>query len=580
MLTKLTIRNLKCLDDAEIELGNSVVFVGPNNSGKTTALQALALWHVGLDKWMERRGADAKASRRPGVAINRKDLTVGPVPRANLLWRDLHVRDVLRADGKQRTENVRIEVLVEGIWKNDAWTCGLEFDYANEESFYCRPLRSSPDAASERMDVPDAAKHVRVAYLPPMSGLAAEEVRLEAGTVRVRIGEGRTAEVIRNLCHQVYESDPSAWKDIAGRIEWLFGAEFPPPRYDQDRGELTMSYRERDNVLDISSAGRGLHQMLLLLAYMHANNNAVLLLDEPDAHLEILRQQQVYDVLTEVARACKSQLLIATHSEVLLREAAERDVVVAFLGRPHRIADRGQQLRKALAEIPWEDYYLARQTGWILYLEGSTDLSILREFAKTLGHPAGSLLERPFVHYVGNQPADARKHFYGLREAYPDLRAILIVDHISTQLQPTAELAEHMWKRREMENYLCSPIALRAYAEDEAREAMGEDSLFAQGEAERRRNTMEECIRLIVPPIALDRPEDPYWVEEQGSRLLERVFEEYYKRLGIENLMRKTNYHHLARFVPRDLIDSEIADQLDHIFAVASKVNERRNPDP
>jgi predicted ATP-dependent endonuclease of OLD family len=43
MLTKLTIRNFKLFDEVEIELADHVVFVGPNNSGKTSALQALAL---------------------------------------------------------------------------------------------------------------------------------------------------------------------------------------------------------------------------------------------------------------------------------------------------------------------------------------------------------------------------------------------------------------------------------------------------------------------------------------------------------------------------------------------------------
>src|SRR5271165_6827443 len=48
VLTNLRIKNFKRLEDVEIELGKTVVFVGPNNSGKTTALQALALWEIGL----------------------------------------------------------------------------------------------------------------------------------------------------------------------------------------------------------------------------------------------------------------------------------------------------------------------------------------------------------------------------------------------------------------------------------------------------------------------------------------------------------------------------------------------------
>ena len=103
-----------------------------------------------------------------------------------------------------------------------------------------------------------------------------------------------------------------------------------------------MTYQERGARLDLSSSGRGLQQTLLLLAYMCANPGAVLLLDEPDAHLEILRQRQIYRLLTEVATESGSQVIAASHSEVLLNEAAGRDVVVAFVGPPHRIDDRGQ----------------------------------------------------------------------------------------------------------------------------------------------------------------------------------------------------------------------------------------------
>ena len=42
MLTRLRIRSFKLFDDVELELGERVVLIGPNNAGKTTALQALA----------------------------------------------------------------------------------------------------------------------------------------------------------------------------------------------------------------------------------------------------------------------------------------------------------------------------------------------------------------------------------------------------------------------------------------------------------------------------------------------------------------------------------------------------------
>ena len=99
MLTKLIIRNFKKFDSVEIELGNPVVLIGPNNSGKTTALQALALWDIGVRRWNEKRGGRPSSDKRPGVAINRRDLISIPVPDANLLWRNLHVRNIERANG-------------------------------------------------------------------------------------------------------------------------------------------------------------------------------------------------------------------------------------------------------------------------------------------------------------------------------------------------------------------------------------------------------------------------------------------------------------------------------------------------
>ena len=167
MLTKLTIRNFKRFEEVEIELGNPVAFIGPNNSGKTSAMQALALWDIGLKRWNEKRSGKGAPEKRPGVTVNRRDLVAIPVPNARLLWQGLHVRDASIVDGKQQTQNVRIDVIVEGVSNGLSWKCGLEFDYANEESFYCRPLRLGDGKTPARMPVPEEAVGVQVAFLPP-----------------------------------------------------------------------------------------------------------------------------------------------------------------------------------------------------------------------------------------------------------------------------------------------------------------------------------------------------------------------------------------------------------------------------
>ncbi|MBE7471617.1 MAG: AAA family ATPase [Anaerolineae bacterium] len=569
MLNKLIIRNFKRFGEVEIELGNPVVFIGPNNSGKTTALQALALWDIGLKRWIEKRQGKTTPEKRPGVTINRRDLIAVPVPSANLLWRDLHVRDIRRTQNKQRTQNIRVEIIVEGISAGQAWKCGLEFDYANPESFYCRPLRLSEGDNPERMTIPELVVTTRVAFLPPMSGLADQEFLKQPGEISFLIGQGRTAEVLRNLCYRLIQNgDREAWVKVCNRIESLFGVKLDEPQYILERSEIELTYRDRSGVpLDISSSGRGLQQTLLLLTYLAANPNSVLLLDEPDAHLEIIRQRQIYQILSEFAQEQDSQIIAASHSEVILNEAADRDVVVAFLGKPHRIDDRGFQLLKSLKEIGFDQYYQAEQNGWVLYLEGPTDLAILYAFAEKLNHPAQEILARPFVRYVLNQPTKARDHFRGLREAKPDLVGIAIFDRIDSPLQNQAELLEYKWKQREIENYLCQTEVLLAWARQEGDTQIG-GPLFATEWV----NTMTETIDEIEKAMNTLGKGSPWSPDTKVSDdFLDPLFAAFFRKLQLPNLMRKTDYHILTKFVPPDRIDPEIGQVLDMIVTTSQQ---------
>lgn len=569
MLTNLTIRNLKRFGEVSIELGNPVVFVGPNDSGKTTALQALALWEVGLKRWNEKRKGKQTPTKRPGVTINRRDLLALPVPSAKFLWRNLAVRDVQTVRKKQQTRNICIEVIVEGVRGDRPWQCGLEFDYANEESFYCRPLRQAGGAP---MPIPAEASSVHIAFLPPMSGLAANETRLDPGAINVRLGEGRTAEVLRNLCYLLVQRDGEAWGALSERIKSLFGVQLDEPEYVSERGEIIMSYRTASGIrLDLSSSGRGMQQTLLLLAHMAVNPDSVLLLDEPDAHLEILRQRQIYRVLADTARQNGSQIIAASHSEVILNEAAARDVVVSFLGKPHRIDDRGHQLLKSLKNFGFEHYSQAQRTGWVLYLEGSTDLAILQTFATVLGHAAQEHLERPFVHYVENKPPKAQEHFFGLKDAKPDLVGCAIFDRLPREPDTKPGLEQIMWGRREIENYLCQRSTLLRWSEQQS-----QGPLFSQGWRKEMETTIDE-VEQAMETLGKGSP----WSSDTkvSDDFLAPLFEKFYQRLELPNLMHKSNYHQLAEHVAREDLDRQVTEVLELICAVAEKAKPVQDQD-
>ena len=579
MLTRLLVRNFKRFDELDIRLDSPVLFIGPNNSGKTTALQALALWDLGMRRWRE-KGAERNAPKRPGVAINRRDLVTVPAPDAKHFWRDLRVRNVRRVEGKQRTSNIRVEVVVEGVTRGASWRCGLEFDYANAESFYCRPLRL--DAKGDRrMEIPDEASGVRVAYLPPMSGLAMNELRLEPGGVNVRLGEGRTAEVLRNLCFQIEEKERSnrlygdgthrPWTQLVEDVDRLFRVRLDPPRHIPDRGEIAMSYRQGRIRLDLTASGRGMLQTTLVLAHLALNQGAVLVLDEPDAHLEIVRQRQTYALLCERARSSNAQLILASHSEVLLHEAAQQDMLIAFVGAPHEVAGQPSQVHKALRDIGYADFEQARSAGFVLYVEGTTDARMLRALAERSGHQkAREVLESAFVKPVGNQPTKALDHYWGLREAQPKLKAAALFDRLDRSL-PDQRLPMRMWRRREIENYVCSRNTLLAFAEATAETTeTTANSLFGEDPRTRRREAMETALRRIEAAFTELR-KDPWSSDMPASAdVLPTVLELFAEILSSPNpLSRKRDYAELAAHIPDEDLDPEVGEVLDFIVGSA-----------
>ncbi len=580
MITRFQISNFKRLEDATLELGNTSVFIGPNNSGKTTALQALALWEIGWRRWAERRDLSAPSERK-GVTINRRDLYSIPIPSARLLWNDLRTMVTAKSRGKQSTEKVYITLTAEGVHDDEPWVCSMEFYYANAESLYCRLKESSqgkstkPNAFGVVSDrdaiVPEGVRRHRVVFLPPMSGLSEREHRKEPGEIAVLIGEGQTAQVLRNLCWQLFSGDDKKnWPRLVNHIEKLFGIHLREPQYIQERSELSLAYKEASGVeLDISSSGRGCQQVLLLLSYMLANPGAVLLLDEPDAHLEILRQRDVYNLITEIAAEQGSQIIAASHSEIVLQEAAERDVVMAFVGRPHRIDTRARhQVKKALESIRMADYYLAEQKGWTLYLEGSTDLAILRTLAIRLDHPAKKYLgDSVPVFYLGNnKPQEARDHFHGLREAKADLVGFALFDRLEKELHTGSALVEKMWTKREIENYLTTPESLRAFVQLGLRQ----DDLVDEAERKTRVAVLDGCLEEIVRALAITKKPDPWGPDiKVTDEFLDPLFENYYQRLGIPQQTFKRDYHGLAHTIPLEQIPAEVTGMLDDIVAVA-----------
>ena len=279
LLHYLEIQNFKRFGDRQrIELDHPAVLIGPNNCGKTTAIQAIALWSQAARTWQASKGK-APPKERTSTSLNRLNIVSVPVQRTRYFWHNTAVR----------TGNTDIALLITlgVLHKNTVEPVTMRFRNQGDELVYCTP----DDATLERPDLIETAAGLNVELLYPMSGLETEEPILQPGRIGVLLGQGQTAQVLRNLCLLVFKDAPEDWRQIVALMQRLFTVELGDPT-ETARGSIDLFYRQVrvKEPLDIALAGRGFQQMLLIFAYLYSHRRSVLLIDEPDAHLEILRQ--------------------------------------------------------------------------------------------------------------------------------------------------------------------------------------------------------------------------------------------------------------------------------------------------
>ncbi|MFM7642954.1 MAG: ATP-dependent nuclease [Cyanobium sp.] len=574
----LEISNFKTYGNSgRIPLEHPSVLIGPNNCGKTTALQAIALWAISVRTWQLESKA-SKAKQRTGKPLNRLSILSVPVPKTRHFWNNLKVSG----------QGLKISV-------------GLELDgrvvpvtmvfrhHPSDELIYAEP---HPSTASNTEALARAAQ-LDVALLYPMSGISADEPLITRNRIDFHMGRGSTAEVLRNLCFMVHQDNPHDWQEITALMRRLFQVSLTTPQ-ENEGGSLDLFYEQigADRPLDLSLAGRGFQQMLLILVHLYSHKGSVLLIDEPDAHLEILRQQQIYALLSAIADRNGCQVLMATHSQVVMQEALDGNLTLILKGHAEDLASK-PAIRESLKRFGAAHYVRARETGHVLYLEGSTDLAMLRAFADRLRHPVRDLItdgSQLNVYYLqdnrpepGQSPEDlldavegafgekARDHFYALRRLLPDLRGLEILDNDNRGLQNSQEggFTRLPWKRYELENYIVTPQLLMEWAQPTVADLFADqraailsqlllDSVFASNDADFQ-NYLQ----------ANPSTQSTLWRAQTQTQKLSLLAEEFFRRVAQATatpiLLRKTDLYRLIERQDLALIDPEVGEKLDAI---------------
>jgi len=476
MITRLTLSNFKSVGKQDYDFTRFDLLVGRNNSGKSTVLQALAIWQFCVDEFHR-----SKRSGSKGIQVVLPNFTALPVPEFNLLWKDRTDRAYPIVGGKKKQEFILIGIRVQ--WRRasgETGSFGVELRYQSPLTIYAIPS----DGWAKFRDCEQHDDLPRIAYVPPFSGLETAEKWLDASPIRQQVGKGQPGSVLRNLLLQVcpapprdqdgrivkgHAHPPPDWQELAAIIERWFSVKIREPKYESAKDVyITVEYRQNGKDYDIISGGSGFHQTLTLLAFLYGYQPTTILLDEPDAHLHVNLQREILDYFKRKSLERNTQFLIATHAEEFARGVDASQIVSLLAQVPKRIQSTPEVLR-AMSEVSNEEITRLLASPYILYVEGESDERILRAWAEQCG--AQAAMDQVCFKLMGgggkeNMKNRADEHFSALRQVIPSVSRLMLFDYDDqAEWHPPANnpsVAE--WKRKNIENYLLVPDAWKRAA--------------------------------------------------------------------------------------------------------------------
>ena len=362
------LENFKGFKKFEINLGRFNVLVGSNNSGKSTVLRAIRLAYE-LTKLHFHRERNSQAEFYPGRSVPKSLLPVAQL-------KDLWPSGKLRAGNTWIPSKVTIQLdtghkLAYGII--GPWNAAT----SKIEAADLFGMNSIPAAVINKfLNSPPE-------FVPASIGIVAEEEYRTPARRSTLVTSGRHNEIVRNYLLEFTEDQQAELRTLLDRY---FKAHVDTFKFDGQKDQfISTIYMCEDGEHDIFSAGGGFLQIVEVLAFIFRGNPGVVLLDEPDSHLNSSLQHAFIDILESLASSRGFQVLMATHSKEIINYVDPSRLIP--VDRKNNKAEALKQetgtvtVLKELGAIDNVDAYQIVKQKSLLIVEGQTDRELIPRLA-------------------------------------------------------------------------------------------------------------------------------------------------------------------------------------------------------
>jgi energy-coupling factor transporter ATP-binding protein EcfA2 len=451
MLRQLRLQNYRCFNDCTFAFEKATVVVGKNNAGKSTLVEALELVSTVVNRkavsfgyppgWLD----VPKFSRCIAPSISHLDLDVATVFHR---YGDPPAKIVATFEG-----GVTITI------------------YVGEERTIYATVETKSDwvrSSGQFMGLSLPWLHV----LPQVAPLVSNENLLTEDYIEQNLYTRLSSRHFRNQIFRSSESFP----DFKGLAESTWhGLRVQNVERKTAKGGSTLSMLVRDGnfVAEAAWMGHGLQMWLQIIWFVSRTTpNCTVVLDEPDVYMHPDLQRKLFRLL----RSRFAQCIVATHSVEIMAEADPSEILIVDKSqRRSRFANSEPGVQLLIDQIGGvHNVHLARlwSAKKFLMVEGK-DMTLLRQFHSLIFPdaeiPLDGLPNFPVGGWGGWSYAIGSS--MALKNAVGDLIvAYCILDsdyHTPKEKNERLQEAEkrgvhlHVWSRKEIENYLLNPQAIR-----------------------------------------------------------------------------------------------------------------------
>lgn len=449
MLKDLQLLNFRGFRNHRIPLRELTIAVGRNNAGKSTIVEALRLVALASNRHQTMgyrrapRWLDAPLGVQPAI----DDLQLMEMGLFN------GYGDPPAAIKARFSNGLRLDLFLRS---------------ATELHSVLRPARGS--AARSPSEAVSMGLET-VAVLPQVAPLSASEVRLSPEYIR-RSASGRLAPSHFRNQLVVFADRMTRFRAMV-EDTWpgLQVLELDVPRYGEE-GSLLLRIRNQDFVGEAVAMGHGVQMWLQVIWFLAREESAAtLILDEPDVYMHADLQRRLVRLLRRLPR----QVILTSHSsEVMAEVEPENILIVERNGRASTFADSIPAVQRIVEAVgSTQNIHFARiiRARKFLIVEGD-DLRILKILQDKLFPESLEPLDAVPNITVGGWGGWQRAIGSSMTLESPSgeaIRVFCIFDsdfHSELQIEERQRQAVengvflHIWRRKELENYLIAPGAI------------------------------------------------------------------------------------------------------------------------